>query len=104
MASIDRDWRIELIEAHPNLFHAPVGAPKAAQGYPTCSDGWCDLLERLFTRIEAAIAEDGGSLRVIEIKEKYGIVSNAKGYGPWLPGRQRTSDNPNFDPNYIIEI
>ena len=32
------------------------------------------------------------------------IVSNAKGYGPWLPARQRTSDNPNFDPNYIIEI
>jgi hypothetical protein len=47
MAPIMKDWRIELIEAHPNLFHAPVGAPEATQGYPTCSDGWCDLLERL---------------------------------------------------------
>jgi Icc-related predicted phosphoesterase len=30
------------------------------------------------------------------------VVTNAKGYGPW-PG-QTTWDNPNFDPNYTIEI
>jgi predicted phosphodiesterase len=32
------------------------------------------------------------------------VVSNAKGYGPWMPGRERTWDNPNFNPNLIIEI
>src|SRR5260221_12183797 len=63
MASIVRDWRIELIEAHPNLFHSPVGAPEATQGYPICSDGW-----------QAAIAEGGGSLRVLQIQEKYGTL------------------------------
>ena len=31
------------------------------------------------------------------------VVSNAKGYGPWLPNC-RTWDNPNFDPNFVIEI
>jgi predicted phosphodiesterase len=31
------------------------------------------------------------------------VVSNAKGYGPWLP-RQRSWDNPHFDPNFVIEI
>jgi predicted phosphodiesterase len=31
------------------------------------------------------------------------IVSNAKGYGPWLPKYPRW-DNPNFDPNLVIEI
>jgi hypothetical protein len=31
------------------------------------------------------------------------VVSNAKGYGPWMP-RERTWDNPNFNPNYVIEI
>ncbi|UFW48184.1 MULTISPECIES: metallophosphoesterase [Bradyrhizobium] len=31
------------------------------------------------------------------------MVSNAKGYGPW-PGQQATWDNPNFDPNFVIEI
>jgi hypothetical protein len=30
-------------------------------------------------------------------------VSNAKGYGPW-PGQQRTWDNPNFNPNFVIEV
>src|SRR5258708_39720971 len=74
MASIVRDWRIELIEAHPNLFHSPVGAPEATQGYPICSDGWRDLLERLSTRIEAAIAEGGGSLRVLQIRQKDGTL------------------------------
>jgi predicted phosphodiesterase len=31
------------------------------------------------------------------------VVSNAKGYGPWLPKR-RHWDNPSFDPNFVIEI
>lgn len=31
------------------------------------------------------------------------IVSNSKGYGPWLPRAARW-DNPQFDPNYVIEI
>lgn len=30
------------------------------------------------------------------------LVSQAKGYGPWKPGE--TWDNPNFNPNYVIEI
>lgn len=31
------------------------------------------------------------------------VVSNAKGYGPWLP-RERTWDNPDFNEKLIIEI
>jgi hypothetical protein len=31
------------------------------------------------------------------------VVSNAKGYGPWLP-HMRTWDSPDFDPNFVIEI
>ena len=60
MASIVRDWRIELIEAHPNLFHPPVGAPEATQGYPTCGDGWRDLLERLSARIDLQACHRAG--------------------------------------------
>jgi Icc-related predicted phosphoesterase len=30
------------------------------------------------------------------------MISNGKGYGPWNPGENW--DNPNFDPNFIIEI
>ena len=31
------------------------------------------------------------------------VVSNAKGYGPWLP-QQRAWDNPHFDPYFVIKI
>jgi predicted phosphodiesterase len=31
------------------------------------------------------------------------VVSNAKGYGPWLP-ECRSWDNRSFDPNFVIEI
>jgi hypothetical protein len=31
------------------------------------------------------------------------VVSNSKGYGPWLP-KHRTWDNPRFDPNFTIDI
>jgi predicted phosphodiesterase len=31
------------------------------------------------------------------------VVSNAKGYGPWLP-QQRAWDNPSFNPSFVIEI
>jgi len=74
MPSTVRDWRIELIEKHPKLFHPPVRKPEATQGYPICGDGWRDLLERLCTKIEAAIAESGGWLRVLQIEEKYGTL------------------------------
>jgi len=31
------------------------------------------------------------------------VVSNAKGYGPWMPKVPRW-DNPNFNPNFVLEI
>lgn len=31
------------------------------------------------------------------------IISNAKGYGPWLP-REKSWDNPYFNPNLVVEI
>jgi hypothetical protein len=68
-----RDWRIELIEAHPNLFHARAGIPEAALGYPNCEEGWRDLLERACDRIETALVE-GNAIRVLEIKEKLGTL------------------------------
>ena len=71
-----QNWRIELIEAQPNLFLPPVSAFEATQGYPICGDGWRDLLERLITRIEAAIAEGGGSLRILNVREKYGTFAS----------------------------
>jgi|GWRWMinimDraft_10_1066017.scaffolds.fasta_scaffold00220_3 hypothetical protein len=68
-----QDWRIDLIVAHPRLFHAPTDRPEEAQGYPTCEAGWQDLLKTACARIEAALVE-GGSFRVLQIKEKFGTL------------------------------
>jgi hypothetical protein len=67
-----RDWRVDLIEAYPGLFHPPAGAPEAAEGYPNCEDGWRDLLERACARIEAAL--EGSVFRVLQIKQKFGTL------------------------------
>jgi hypothetical protein len=68
-----QDWRIDLVEAHPGLFHPPAGRPEAAQGYPTCEEGWHDLLDRACARIEAALVE-GSAFTVLQIKEKLGAL------------------------------
>jgi hypothetical protein len=70
MAHAEKDWRIAMIEAHPNLFH-PAGA-QPVRGYPSCGDGWRDLLERACNRIESALADGGGAFTAWQIKEKFG--------------------------------
>jgi hypothetical protein len=67
MADRDRDWRIELMAAHPRLFGV------ASQGYPECGEGWRDVLERACVRIEAALAE-GDQFIAEDIKTKYGTL------------------------------
>jgi hypothetical protein len=73
MADTATDWRVELMQANPGLFHGPIGRPEAAEGYPNCEEGWRDLLERAYARIEAALVE-GGTFRVLQIKEKFGAL------------------------------
>lgn len=70
---VNTDWRRQLVESYPDLFH-PVGDPPRAQGWPEVSDGWRDLLERACSRIRAAVRADGGSFRAAQIKEKYGSL------------------------------
>jgi hypothetical protein len=72
-ARSDADWRLALVESYADLF-APVGDPSTAAGFPACGDGWRDLLERACMRIRAAIANDGGPFRIVQVKEKYGSL------------------------------
>jgi hypothetical protein len=74
MARIVRDWRIDLIEAHPDLFHPLPDKPGVAEASPECGAGWQDLLERACARIQAAVQADGGSFKFTQIKEKYGTA------------------------------
>ncbi|TCU60490.1 hypothetical protein EDE08_1213 [Bradyrhizobium sp. R2.2-H] len=73
MPGVVRDWRVELVETYPDLFH-PVGDPPSAQGWPEVGDGWRDLLDRACVRIRAAIQADGGTFHATQIKEKYGTL------------------------------
>ena len=73
MAPIMKDWRTELVEACPDLFH-PSGDPPSAQGWPCVGDGWRDLLQRACARIRAVVHTDGGSFKATELKEKHATL------------------------------
>jgi hypothetical protein len=74
MTHIVRDWRIDLIEAHRDLFHPLPDNPGVAQASPECGEGWQALLERACARIRAAVQADGGTFKFTQIKEKYGTA------------------------------
>jgi hypothetical protein len=65
-----RDWRIALVEAHPRLFDSPAGNLNRTTGYPTCEEGWRELLERMCERMETALLE-GETIRIVQIQEKF---------------------------------
>jgi len=67
------DWRIELINAHRDLFRPPAKVPVLAKGYPDCGPGWRGLLNSACDRINEALdAEE--RVAVQQIKEKYGTL------------------------------
>lgn len=68
------NWRLELIEAHHDLFQPPADFPGAAQGTPECGAGWRDLPEHLCVRTRTAVQADGGPFQFDQIKEKYGTL------------------------------
>jgi hypothetical protein len=71
MPGLVRNWKVELIEAYPDLFRPPADRPEGAEGSPECGEGWRDLLDRACIRIRAALRAHGGSFRFTQIKEKY---------------------------------
>ena len=72
MSGVVRNWRVELIEAYPDLFQPPADFPGAAAGSPECDAGWHDLLDRMCVRIRTAVQADGGAFKFGQIKEKFG--------------------------------
>jgi hypothetical protein len=74
MARIVRNWRAELIEAYPDIFHPLPDNPGVAQASPECGEGWRNLLERACARIRAAVRADGGTFHATQIKEKYATL------------------------------
>jgi hypothetical protein len=76
MARIMQNYRPELVARYPHLFNGGYHGGNHTQSIRNAAkDGrtcWsAPALERLFTRIEAALAKGGGSLPVPETSEKY---------------------------------
>ncbi|MBR0780748.1 hypothetical protein [Bradyrhizobium iriomotense] len=68
------NWRVELVEAHLDLFQAPLGNPTAAEGFPECEEGWWHILDTVCIRIRAAKKAGHGSFRFAQIKQKRGTL------------------------------
>ncbi|WLA67977.1 hypothetical protein [Bradyrhizobium diazoefficiens] len=66
MANVERDWRLEFVLAHPDLF-APVSDPPKVKA--DVGDGWRDLLGRLCRRMEAAL-QPGETIRISQVVKK----------------------------------
>lgn len=73
MTDLVRDWKDDLVEAHPTLFR-PIEGRAGRSCRPECGEGWRDLLERACVRIRAAVEADGGSFTAVQIKEKFGTL------------------------------
>ena len=67
------DWRIELNEAHPRLFHLPAAGPECSFGHPLCEAGWRDILQRLCARIENAL-QVSETFEFVRLTQKLGIL------------------------------
>lgn len=74
MARALRDWRVDLVESHPDLFGAPSGSPQSAEGLPECEEGWWPILETACIRIRKAKKFGYGSFRFSQIRQKKGIL------------------------------
>jgi hypothetical protein len=74
MMRVVRDWRVELVESYPDLFHPVQGDAPAARGFPEVGSGWQDLVERACARIRVAVQTDGGTFHAKQIKAKFGTL------------------------------
>jgi len=74
MSAPGRNWKLDLIERHRDLFQPPADMPEAAQGAPDTGPGWQDLLDRLCGRIRSAVRADGGTFKFSQIKQKYATL------------------------------
>ncbi|MEI9923449.1 MAG: hypothetical protein WDN50_07915 [Bradyrhizobium sp.] len=74
MNSSNQTWQAALIARYPHLFNQELYGRVIAPGYPTTGDGWQDLVRRAVERIAAAVSEAPGSLRITQIKEKFGTL------------------------------
>ena len=70
----ERTWQAALVARHPALFNLTEHGRTSTPGWPTCGDGWRDLVETAVGRIAAAVSAAPGSIKISQIKEKFGSL------------------------------
>jgi hypothetical protein len=68
------DWRDQLVERHPDLFEIVFDGRVHRPGLPAVGDGWRDLVERAVARIAAAAGASASTIKISQIKEKFGTL------------------------------
>jgi hypothetical protein len=68
-------WQAQLVARYPALFNQEINGRVTAPGFPSVGDGWRDLVETAIDRIATAVAAvPGGSLKIGQIKQKFGTL------------------------------
>jgi hypothetical protein len=68
-------WQAQLVARYPDLFNQEIHGRVIAPGYPSVGDGWRDLVETAIGRIATAVAAvPGGSVKIGQIKQKFGTL------------------------------
>jgi hypothetical protein len=71
----NRTWQAALVARYSDLFNEKSGGQISTPGYPTCGDGWRDLVETAVGRIATAVAAaPSGSVGITQIKEKFACL------------------------------
>jgi hypothetical protein len=65
-------WRQRLVERHPEVFVRAFRGVPFSPGYPTCSDGWRDIVTNVVERVSAAAA--GRPVRFTRMSEEHGSL------------------------------
>jgi hypothetical protein len=81
-------WQAQLVARYPALFNQEINGRVTAPGFPSVGDGWRDLVETAIGRIATAVAAvSGGSLKIGQIKEKFGTLrvylDNTSAFPTW---------------------
>jgi hypothetical protein len=66
-------WHQQLVDLHPELFVRTFRGVTFAPGYPSCGDGWCDIVTKLVERVSAAAA--GYQIHFTQILERHGRLT-----------------------------
>jgi hypothetical protein len=95
----NRTWQAALLARYPDLFIEESNGRIGTPGYPTCGDGWRDLVETAIGRIASAIAAaPPGSVHITQIKEKFATLR------VYLDGRKGLPDSTNAAIDEAIEL